>query len=63
MEKGMIFRLADALYYDFVKKYGYIISWGVVVRFLRRMDDWREISDDTKDYIYDYACDNNLLGN
>ena len=58
--KSTIFRLADALYMDFVGKYGNIISWGVVIRFLRRMDDWRMIDDNTKDDIYNFAKDYNL---
>lgn len=55
------FRLADGLYRSFIAKYGSIIRWGVVMKFLRKMDDYREINDNTIDDIFDYASDFNLI--
>jgi hypothetical protein len=54
--------LARALYDRFCKVYGKIIGFGVVVKFLRQVDDLREVNEKYVDYLYDYVVDYNLVG-
>ncbi len=55
-------RMARALFREFCKVYGQIISLDVVKEFLNQVDDLREVNEKYVDYLYDYAVDYNLVG-
>lgn len=53
--------LAKALHREFCKKYGELIDLNVAVDFLYYIDDLREINDKFVDYLFDYACDRDII--
>jgi hypothetical protein len=62
MNYKVLIRLAKALFGEFCKVYGQIISLDVAVEFLNQVDDLREVNEKYVDYLYDYAVDYNLVG-
>ena len=60
--KGLV-SMTNLLFEEFCKVYGAIISKDVVVEFLSRLDDLREVNEKYVDYLYDYVVDFNLIGN
>ena len=62
MKYKVLIRLAKALFKEFCKVYGRIISLSVVIQFLNQVDDLREVNEKYVDYLYDYAVDYNLVG-
>lgn len=59
--QGLI-NLASLLFEEFCKVYGNAISKDVVVEFLSKVDDLREVNEKYIGYLYDYVVDFNLIG-
>ena len=57
-----LIRVTKALYREFCKVYGNIISIDVVKEFLNQVDDLREVNENYVGYLYDYVVDYNLVG-
>ena len=59
--QGLV-NITNLLFEEFCKVYGKIISKNVVVEFLSKVDDLREVNERYVDYLYDYVVDFNLIG-
>ena len=59
--QGLI-NLTNLLFEEFCKVYGEIISKDVVIEFLSKVDDLREVNEKYVGYLYDYVVEFNLIG-